>query len=78
MQEFSAEKDVPNEKNYTILDKEYKALRTDPYGFWHLTTEKGNVPDILSGEYTSTIEIEKAIVNYISGEKNKEQAVTKD
>ena len=77
MEDFSSEKDLPNQKNYTIFDKEYMAHRTDPYGFWHLTTDKGEVPEVLGGQFTSTIEIDRAITNYIADENHKKAQTSK-
>lgn len=36
----------------------------DPYGLWRLNFEKGPLPAVLEGDYTSLSEVEKAINFY--------------
>ena len=67
-------KDTPNQREYTVGGKALTAVREDPFGFWSLKTEEGALPKALSGQYTSTIEVEKALKNY---EAQKEQEAAK-
>lgn len=46
------------------------ATCVDPYGFWYLSLEKGNLGDKYRGAYTSIDEVEKAIKAY-TNEKEK-------
>lgn len=59
-------KDVPR---YRIKEYEeggaYKIECRDPFGFWYIIPMKGPVPEILSGTYTSIIQAERALDNYI-------------
>jgi len=38
--------------------------RTDPYGFFRFSLERGAVPDWMKGNYTSLQEVQKAIQQY--------------
>lgn len=40
--------------------------RTDPYGFWSIHYEKGQVPQNLSGSYTSDTAAIEALKSYLS------------
>ena len=44
--------------------------RFNPYGLWRVNYDKGSVPDVLSGEYTSFDEAMKDITRYL-GSKNR-------
>jgi hypothetical protein len=40
-------------------------IRTDPYGFWHLKTDSGQLPDNLkTSQYTTFAEAKKAVTEY--------------
>jgi hypothetical protein len=44
-----------------------RAIRTDPYGFWHLSLLKGNLPVEYSNQQFTTIEdTERAIIRYMA------------
>jgi hypothetical protein len=42
------------------------AKREDPYGFWTIHFERGEVPDFLKGTYTSFSECWKKMAQYIN------------
>lgn len=42
-----------------------KVQATDPYGFWNVSYESGNMPKQLKGEYTSYDEAKKAVQTYL-------------
>jgi hypothetical protein len=44
---------------------------TDPFGFWYISWERGQLPEYLRGAYTSASEAEKAVNVYLA-EKGKD------
>ena len=59
--------------NIRILDldngNKIKVTREDPYGFWYVSYEKGQIPESLKGSYTSFDEAQKAINTYLINKK---------
>ena len=53
----------------------FKAIRTDPFGFWSISGKHGKTYIPVEGEYTSTDEVELAIKKKIT--ELQSQAVTK-
>ena len=50
--------------------------RKDPFGFWYIKFERGEMPDILTGAYTSA-ELAIADINkYLDNHKSREKKVT--
>ena len=50
--------------------------RSDPYGFWRCSYERGAIPQELKGSYTSYYEAEKAVLAWLEG-KGKEVKASK-
>lgn len=48
----------------------------DPYGLWRLNFEKGVLPEVLQGDYTSLAEVEKAINFYDNKKADKFESTT--
>lgn len=47
----------------------------DPFGFWRFSWEHGGeLPEIISGSYTSWLEAKKALEQFISGKEDEERA----
>jgi len=63
--------DSPRTRVYEVGNNKLRATRTDPYGFIHVSFERGQVPNMLSGMYTTWDEAHKDITRYIN-EKTKE------
>lgn len=57
-------KDLSNVRNVEIGTFKARLNRTDPYGFIHVSYEKGVVPRELSGSFTTFHDAEKACVAY--------------
>lgn len=47
------------------------AIKTNPFGFWHVKYPKGAVPDDLKGQYTSFDQLHKAMKVYVNGSNRK-------
>jgi hypothetical protein len=54
----------------------YKSEQTDPFGFWHLTTDKGALPKELQGSFTTFEKAHLAVKNYLVQIKEKIVKVT--
>ena len=67
--DFAGDKDLATDRKF-ILDKNVLHVRrTDPFGFWHCSYEKGGMPEELQGSYTSFDEARKAVEGYLSKTK---------
>ena len=47
--------------------------RKDPYGFWYVKFERGEVPEVLSGAYTSAELAMSAINKYLEEHKTRDK-----
>lgn len=65
--------DVPATKEFPLPDGTTAvAKRQDPFGFWHFVIEGvKELPHKLSGHFTSTYEVEKAVQEHINIVKDK-------
>lgn len=57
------------DRTFELENNVLHVRRTDPYGFWHCSYERGPVPAELGGSYTSFYEAEKAVLNYLEKKK---------
>lgn len=48
--------------------------RTDPYGFIYINYERGELPEVLKGAFTSFDEARRKIENYLDSVNRLEQA----
>jgi hypothetical protein len=62
--EHSGTKDMPNVRTVEVGTFKARLTRTDPYGFIHVSYEKGLVPRELSGVYTTFVDAERACTAY--------------
>lgn len=69
--------DMPTTKTFPVGDVNITAIRKDPFGFWYLKSDKGDLPVKYQGAYTSMAEIEKAIKDYSNSLKQEEEAKKK-
>lgn len=70
-EDFHGDNDASLDRTYKIGNNTLHVKKEDPYGFWFCHYEKGPVPEILGGAYTSFDQADKAIRYYIQ-EKNKD------
>lgn len=56
-------KDIPNRR--VVDNTPYILTRKDPYGFWFVSVEKGNIPQFLTGSYTTYEEAKKNVLIYL-------------
>lgn len=64
-------RDTPNMHVIRIDHNKLILERTDPYGFWVIHYEKGQLPEKLKGSYTSYEEAKKAVTLYLLSIKKK-------
>lgn len=60
------DKDLANERIFSVGKNKLRVKKSDPYGFWNCSYEKGITPEELSGSFTSFEEARKAIENYFT------------
>ena len=60
-------KDIPDVRPMKIAENDFivRQKPEDPYGFWWITREKGQVPESLSGAYTSPDRAKEAVHLYL-------------
>jgi hypothetical protein len=63
---------VYNLKNGSVIH----AKCLDPYGMWQLNYDKGAIPEVLAGMYTSLAEVERAITTWASKKGDKFEGKT--
>jgi hypothetical protein len=63
---FDASRDQRTKREVVLSNgNKYYIQCTDPYGFWKISMDKGQVADVLSGDYTSPEKAEVAIKQYV-------------
>lgn len=64
-------KDLPDVRPMKIAGNDFviKQRTEDPYGFWWIAREKGQVPADLSGAYTSPDRAREAVTIYLNKKK---------
>jgi hypothetical protein len=70
-------KDIPNERriDYGAHNK-IKLTRKDPYGFWYVSFERGQLPEYLKGAYTTYSAAEAEVMKYIAKQGRDVKTVT--
>ena len=78
LQDFVGDNDLANKRVMT-LDNGAKLIfeRKDPYGFWSIHYEKGQVPEDLQGHYTTFDLAQKDVARYLA-RKDKEVVEIQD
>jgi len=66
-----SDKDLSNDRTLKLDNNTVHIRKSDPYGFWSISMERGQIPHKLKGHYTSFTEAEKAIMHYLN-EKGRE------
>ncbi len=74
--DHNSDKDLANIR---VLDldngNKIRVTREDPFGFWYVSYEKGQIPEHLKGSYTSFDEAKKAINSYLTNKKREVTSV---
>jgi hypothetical protein len=66
MDNFDPDKDLRRTREVDFGDNNKLLVKcTDPYGFWSIHYQKGEVPQALQGTYTTFDEAMKAIKTYL-------------
>lgn len=60
----SPSEDLVGYRKVDTTKQKFHVERTDPHGFWRIRTDKGRLPDILQGQYTSSMNAINAIESY--------------
>lgn len=75
--DFDPNRDMPRKRPLEIDESnDFIITQTDPYGFWYISRERGQIPDSLSGAYSSPQMARKAVESYILT-KPKEEKIEK-
>lgn len=70
--------DLGNHRTLTLENNKIHFKRTDPYGFWTVNYDKGQVPVSLRGHYTSYDKAAQAVEGYLANlPKEPEKKVVK-
>lgn len=78
MQEFDPNRDLSKQRTLTLEGGNAVNITSrDPYGFWYISWERGQLPETLRGAYTSFTEAERAVLVYLSQKGKEVKAVTK-
>ena len=72
MIEAKSDKDLSNDRTMKLNNNMVHVYKQDPYGFWFVKLEKGQIPDKLKGAFTSFYEAEKAVTYYYRDEKGRQ------
>ena len=66
MEDFDFEEQLVNKRAVTLKNgNTINFVRSDPYGFWTVHYEKGQMPDHLTGQFTSYDRAETAVKAYL-------------
>lgn len=63
------DRDLSTDRVYELDNNKLRYRKTDPYGFWVISFERGQVPEHLRGNYTSAAAAEAAITRYLAEKK---------
>jgi hypothetical protein len=65
--DFQESKDLDSKRSLTLENgNKIYIERKDPYGFWDIHYDKGQIPDSLKGKFTSYDRAEHAVKVYLS------------
>lgn len=78
--EWNYEEDTSRIKSFEYMGRNYKLQAHDPNGFVKVTPEEGRRPEAFSGQYTSYLQAERAVKDYVNtlNLPEPEQKVTED
>lgn len=69
LQDFS--NDHTRKRTIVVGGRKFFAEAFDPYGLWKIIPEKGPVPEMLKGQYTSPNRCVEAIQKYLNTKETK-------
>lgn len=70
-------KDIGRVRSLELDNNKVNITRRDPYGFWHISLDKGQIPEHLKGAYTSYPQAEEAAIAYYTSQKREAKPLTK-
>lgn len=63
-------RDLPKDRVIPVDNgADFHIKQEDPFGLWYISREKGQIPESLSGAYTSFDKAKKAVDLYINAKK---------
>lgn len=66
MQNFDSERDISRQRSIDLENgNKINITQTDPFGFWTISYNKGQLPDHMRGQYTSYHQAELAVQQYL-------------
>lgn len=78
MQDFNENKDLLRVRSINLAGgNKINVKREDPFGFWTISWERGQLPDYLKGQYTSFEEARKAVEAYLAQKNKQVESITK-
>jgi hypothetical protein len=63
-------RDLPTTRMTGLAENDFVIKQTDPYGFWKVSREKGQIPVDLAGMWTTPEKAKLAIATYLAKKKN--------
>ncbi len=72
--EFLVENTGENERTVHNTGSKIYLRRTDPYGFWYISFERGSPPEHLQGAYTTLDHVTAVVRNYVEENRIKAEA----
>lgn len=73
---FTARQHADDAENLRVIETNGAKIflhRTDPFGFWIVQFEKGQLPESLTGSYTSATIAAEAVEKYLNDHKTREK-----
>jgi hypothetical protein len=71
MQDLDPSRDLGKIRTIELGNNKIHLKQKDPYGFWHVNFDKGQVPNKLKGAYTDFVMAERDVRAYLA-EKGRE------
>jgi hypothetical protein len=73
-EDFNVIEETPRVRSIPYGKNKIRIERTDPYGFWSISFERGAPPEHLRGQYTSFRDAEKDVSVYLASKDAQPQA----
>lgn len=70
-------KDLSSDRVFNLDNNKLHIRKSDPYGFWTVSYERGQVPESIGGQYTSPMEAEKAVLTYLAAKGKEVKSTSK-
>jgi hypothetical protein len=66
MEDFETSRDLGKIRTTDLGNNKIHVKQKDPYGFWFINFDKGQVPEKLKGAYTDFVMAERAVNAYLA------------